>query len=139
MCVYVSNSPVTIYTDIYPLVASNQHLRVKFNNSADEDDEIWLLLTRHVVDTRRTSEYIALRVQIEDDTSPGSGSGDLNRIAVRVCMDPTYAEPELMLCVCCHREPIQIAHTFLYVPSSFHSIKVIYQWMNRSEPKSQRR
>ena len=68
-----------IYTDIYPLaiVASNQHLRVKFNNSADEDDEIWLLLTRHVVDTRRTSEYIALRVQIEDDTSPGSGLSDL--------------------------------------------------------------
>ncbi|KAF5355468.1 hypothetical protein D9758_006317 [Tetrapyrgos nigripes] len=31
------------------------------------DKEIWVLLTRHVVDTRGSSEFIALNVQLEDD------------------------------------------------------------------------
>ncbi|KAF9268466.1 cysteine proteinase [Marasmius fiardii PR-910] len=41
--------------------------RVTINSSTDENDEILVLLSRHIDDTRRTSEFIALKVQLEDE------------------------------------------------------------------------
>jgi hypothetical protein len=35
-------------------------------NTALSDSWIWILLTRHVVDTRETSDYISLRVELEE-------------------------------------------------------------------------
>ncbi|KAK7052803.1 cysteine protease [Paramarasmius palmivorus] len=46
---------------------SSSHLRVKI--SSNLDTEIWVLLSRHVADTRKTSEFIALKVQLEDDAA----------------------------------------------------------------------
>ncbi|KAJ7807811.1 hypothetical protein B0H14DRAFT_3482866 [Mycena olivaceomarginata] len=47
---------------------STRHLRLKFDNANDSpQDEVWILLTRHVADTRRTSDFTSLRVQLEDD------------------------------------------------------------------------
>ncbi|KAG1725441.1 hypothetical protein EDB19DRAFT_1897772 [Suillus lakei] len=42
---------------------SNEHSN---SNSTETETEIWILLTRHLRDTHRTSEYIAINVQ-EDD------------------------------------------------------------------------
>ncbi|KAJ7099454.1 hypothetical protein B0H15DRAFT_771653, partial [Mycena belliarum] len=47
------------------------------------EHEVWVLLTRHVVDTRRTSDYISLRVQVEDDRSGSADSSDHRRIATK--------------------------------------------------------
>lgn len=48
---------------------SCRHLQIILN---DEPHDIWVLLTRHLIDTDRKSEYIALRLQTDDDivTSP---------------------------------------------------------------------
>ncbi|KIM39736.1 hypothetical protein M413DRAFT_446644 [Hebeloma cylindrosporum] len=45
-------------------------LQVEFSCDSTLDEEIWLLLTRHVVDTHRTSDFTALRVEVEDDVAP---------------------------------------------------------------------
>ncbi|KAG7091220.1 hypothetical protein E1B28_010271 [Marasmius oreades] len=42
-------------------------VRVAMQSSTDEDDEILVLLSRHIEDTRKTSEFIALKVQLEDE------------------------------------------------------------------------
>ncbi|KAH9481424.1 Calpain-like protease palB/RIM13 [Psilocybe cubensis] len=39
---------------------------IEFSNSGTQDEEVWILLTRHVVNTHQTSEFIALRVEVED-------------------------------------------------------------------------
>jgi calpain-7 len=55
---------------------------IEINNNRKGDStetEIWILLTRHLYDTRRTSEYIAMNVQ-EDDMV----SGDPEHVALRV-------------------------------------------------------
>uniref|UniRef100_A0A0W0FBM1 Calpain catalytic domain-containing protein n=1 Tax=Moniliophthora roreri TaxID=221103 RepID=A0A0W0FBM1_MONRR len=36
-------------------------------NISNVDNEIWVLLSRHVTDSRKTTEFIALNVQLEDD------------------------------------------------------------------------
>lgn len=58
--------------------ARHWHMRLEITGTSDYDaghsvcaspistDEIWILLTRHVTDTQRTSEYISLRTQVED-------------------------------------------------------------------------
>ncbi|KAG1739095.1 uncharacterized protein EDB91DRAFT_1237555 [Suillus paluster] len=53
--------------------ASTHHLRLNYQKDPSDANEIeiWVLLTRHLRDTRRTSEYIALSVQ-EDDTIFGN-------------------------------------------------------------------
>lgn len=67
--------------------ASTHHLRLNYQKTKDSahhshineinkngkdstETEIWILLTRHLCDTRRTNEYIAINVQ-EDDTVLG--------------------------------------------------------------------
>jgi calpain-7 len=52
---------------------------------AEEDTEIWVLLTRHLSNSHRTQDFIALRVQVEDDVK---GAVVLNQ--QMVCRKETY-------------------------------------------------
>ncbi|KAL0577695.1 cysteine protease [Marasmius crinis-equi] len=47
-------------------MASSQ-LRVTATCTSGEDEEILVLLSRHIVDTRKTSDFMALKVQLEDE------------------------------------------------------------------------
>ncbi|KAF8962724.1 hypothetical protein BDZ97DRAFT_1702205 [Flammula alnicola] len=49
-----------------------RHARIEFSCEGRSDEEIWVLLTRHVVDTHRMSDFVALRVDMEDDLMPGT-------------------------------------------------------------------
>ncbi|KAJ7270120.1 hypothetical protein B0H12DRAFT_1310818 [Mycena haematopus] len=61
---------------------SNRHLRLKFHNTNDNDQgEVWILLTRHVSDTRRTSDFITLRVLLQDDVARSVEFGDPRKVA----------------------------------------------------------
>ncbi|KAJ7350713.1 hypothetical protein DFH08DRAFT_115762 [Mycena albidolilacea] len=63
---------------------STRHLRLKFDNTSDSaQDEVWILLTRHVADTRRTSDFTSLRVQLEDDLAGSAESADSRQIATK--------------------------------------------------------
>ncbi|KAJ6590028.1 hypothetical protein DFH09DRAFT_1307482 [Mycena vulgaris] len=63
---------------------STRHLRLKFNSmSRNAEEEVWVLLTRHVVDTRRTSDFISVRAQLEDDLTGSADSGDHRKIATK--------------------------------------------------------
>ncbi|KAK2467728.1 hypothetical protein APHAL10511_000023 [Amanita phalloides] len=48
--------------------ASMTRLQLFFRN-AMPDTPVWILLTRHVSDTKRTSDFISLRVEVEEDSS----------------------------------------------------------------------
>ncbi|KAJ8517520.1 hypothetical protein ONZ45_g5319 [Pleurotus djamor] len=69
--------------------ANTRHLQLLFGppshpESGSDTDEIWILLTRHLYDTRRVTEFISLKVDIEDVlVSQVSPSIDLDRIAVK--------------------------------------------------------
>ena len=42
------------------------HLQAEFHNNSSVEDEILVLLTRHVRNTKRTSDFVALHVEVED-------------------------------------------------------------------------
>jgi hypothetical protein len=65
--------------------ASTHHLRLNYKQTTTQinPSEVWILLTRHLRDTRKTSEYIALNVQ-EDDTI----LGDFEHVALNVRIQP---------------------------------------------------
>ena len=52
------------------LVQGSRQVQLEFSTSSTFDEEIWVLLTRHVTDTHRTSDFITLKVEIEDDLVP---------------------------------------------------------------------
>ncbi|KAH7925291.1 cysteine proteinase [Leucogyrophana mollusca] len=61
--------------------SSNHHLLLRYQaGEEDADQEIWVLLTRHLFDSHRTSEYIALNVQNQDGDD---AAGDPGRIATK--------------------------------------------------------
>lgn len=51
------------------LAQGSRQVQLEFSTS-NYDEEILVLLTRHVTDTHRTSDFIALKVEIEDDLIP---------------------------------------------------------------------
>ncbi|KAF9453717.1 cysteine proteinase [Macrolepiota fuliginosa MF-IS2] len=54
-------------------VDANHNLRVNFvNANAHGEEEIWILLTRHIRDTRRTDDFICLRAELEHPVLPPS-------------------------------------------------------------------
>ena len=61
--------PAALFT-LCSLVKGARQVQLEFNTSSFFDEEIWVLLTRHVTDTHRTSDFIALKVEIEDDLIP---------------------------------------------------------------------
>ncbi len=51
----------------------NHNLRLNFvNTNAENDEEIWIPLTHHVRDTRRISDFICLRPELENPIMPSS-------------------------------------------------------------------
>ena len=64
-----SRYPVALLT-LYSFVQGPRKIQLEFNTSSLSDEEIWVLLTRHVTDTHRTSDFIALKVETEDDLIP---------------------------------------------------------------------
>ena len=63
---HLSSSPFSLCS----LVQGARQVQLEFNTNSFFDEEIWVLLTRHVTDTHRTSDFIALKVEIEDDLIP---------------------------------------------------------------------
>lgn len=51
------------------------HLQAEFCNDASAEVEVLVLLTRHVEDTRRISDFVTMQVEIEDGFLLGSGLG----------------------------------------------------------------
>lgn len=50
--------------------AVHQSLRLRLERPKDSEgssEEVWILLTRHRIDTRRPSEYISLHAEYDDD------------------------------------------------------------------------
>jgi calpain-7 len=65
-------SPNTGISTKYPdfLEAVHQSLRLQLERPKDAErssEEVWMLLTRHRIDTRRSSEYISLHAEYDDD------------------------------------------------------------------------
>lgn len=52
-------------------IACHYHLRIRLPNTSspagETNQKLWVLLTRHVTDTKKNSDYIALRVESEFD------------------------------------------------------------------------
>lgn len=65
------------------LLASTRHLYLSFNKT-ETSEEVWILLTRHVVDSSRSSEFISLKVEIEDELRSYSKTADQSTIASKV-------------------------------------------------------
>ena len=61
--------PAALLT-LHSLVQGPRQVQLEFNTSSFSDEEIWVLLTRHVTNTHRTSDFVALKVEIEDDLIP---------------------------------------------------------------------
>ncbi|PFH46869.1 hypothetical protein AMATHDRAFT_68923 [Amanita thiersii Skay4041] len=49
------------------------NLRLRFNN-VTTDKRIWILLTRHVVNSKRTTDFASLRVEVEDEAWKTAGA-----------------------------------------------------------------
>ncbi|TFK21933.1 cysteine proteinase [Coprinopsis marcescibilis] len=62
-----------------------RQLFVTFSNTNEEEGEILVLLTRHASNTRRTNDFIALRVQLEDDINGAVAFNQQTK-----CMKETY-------------------------------------------------
>ncbi|KAF9524839.1 hypothetical protein CPB83DRAFT_885980 [Crepidotus variabilis] len=45
---------------------NTMQLQLEFKNIEKQDQDVWVLLTRHVADTRRTSDFVAVQVGIEE-------------------------------------------------------------------------
>lgn len=66
-------------------LASSRQLSLHFDNTNEEaDEEIWILLTRHVVDSGRTSDFISLKIEVDDDLRSSSSIVDQIAIAAKV-------------------------------------------------------
>ncbi|KAG5646200.1 hypothetical protein DXG03_004026 [Asterophora parasitica] len=50
-------------------MASTRQVHLRFDNRRNQgaEQEIWLLLTRHVIDSSRISDFISLKVDVEDE------------------------------------------------------------------------
>ena len=53
-------------------------------NKKEHSEEVWILLTRHVVDSSRTAEFISLEVEVEDELRSYSKAVDQTTIAAKV-------------------------------------------------------
>ena len=88
-------------------------MQIEFNRSGTPNVEIWILLTRHVVDTHRTSDFAALRVELEDDLIPTATVAENQRTLLSKVNSVLIHFPLVPLNIQ-HRAHTQIAHTFWY-------------------------
>jgi calpain-7 len=78
--------PAALFT-LCSLLQGARQVQLEFNTSSFSDEEIWVLLTRHVTDTHRTSDFIALKVEIEDDLIPISSIVEnQHTLSFKVCL-----------------------------------------------------
>ena len=74
------------FSTMISYTACHYHLRIKFPNTTPSvggtNQKLWVLLTRHVTDTKKSSDYIALRVESEFDR--GVSQQKIDRIAEAV-------------------------------------------------------
>lgn len=139
--------------------ASTHHLRLNYNDPAHQkappelttdngngkdstETEIWILLTRHLRDTRRTSEYIAMNVQ-EDDMVLGdpehvalksnytNSTHLLSRIKTSQFQFQTQSSGSLSLLACYDGQFDQVGFT---VTAFAYSSDVVVSWDTRVPP-----
>ncbi|KAF4614242.1 hypothetical protein D9613_007736 [Agrocybe pediades] len=54
-----------------------RQIQMAFTRTGLADEEIWVLLTRHVVDSHRDSDFIALQVELDDELSQSTKAVDI--------------------------------------------------------------
>lgn len=54
------------------------------NSTAGSEQELWVLLTRHVTDRNRQADFIALKVDLDDDPNEIQSTLDLTTLAAKV-------------------------------------------------------
>ncbi|KAF8199531.1 hypothetical protein BJ912DRAFT_1020136 [Pholiota molesta] len=65
---------------------NTRHTQIEFKCLGTSDEEIWVLLTRHIVDTHRTSDFAALRVELEDDLTAATTIAENQRsLSSKIC------------------------------------------------------
>ncbi|KAG6836479.1 hypothetical protein H0H93_007648 [Arthromyces matolae] len=64
-------------------MAATRQSIIRFTNQTIGEEEIWILLTRHINDSSRTSEYISLKVDLEDDLPARSNLFDQTILATK--------------------------------------------------------
>lgn len=62
-------------------VAALAHLQLDISQIFDEED-VWVLLTRHIKETRTESGFISLQAHLKDDTK--HGHSDASHLALQV-------------------------------------------------------
>jgi calpain-7 len=69
-------------------LASTRHLRLSVQGSAVGDDspEVWVLLSRHITDSSKKSDFMALHVDIEDRHT--ASPSEIDKVAQKVCLVP---------------------------------------------------
>ncbi|KAG2063826.1 hypothetical protein BDR04DRAFT_1235377 [Suillus decipiens] len=111
------------------------------NGKDSSETEIWILLTRHLCDTRRTNEYIAINVQ-EDDMVLGE---DLEHVALKsnytnsthllsrtkISQFQTHTSGSLSLLACYDGHFDQVGFT---VTAFAYSPDVVVSWDTRVPP-----
>jgi len=56
------------------------------NSKAGSEQELWVLLTRHITDRNRQADFISLKVDMDDDPSNIQSSLDLTTLAAKVLL-----------------------------------------------------
>lgn len=72
------------------IIASTHHIRAKIQSIGSGGGEIWVLLTRHVNDTRKPATFIACHVEVEDDEAGCSIVCDKQKLSNKVWLDEEY-------------------------------------------------
>jgi hypothetical protein len=93
--------------------ASTRHLYLNFETRKENPEEVWILLTRHVVDSSRTSEFISLEVEVEDELKSYSKAVDQTMIAAKV--SEFMLEVIVALIRACFSARTRTVHMFLCV------------------------
>lgn len=61
-------------------------MQIEYNCSGTSTEEVWILLTRHIVDTRKTTDFASLRVELDDIQVPATTLTENQRsLSSKVC------------------------------------------------------
>ncbi|KAG1746435.1 hypothetical protein EDB19DRAFT_1894215 [Suillus lakei] len=105
---------------------SNEHSN---SNSNSTETEIWILLTRHLRDTHRTSEYIAINVQEDDMSNYTNSTHVLSRIKTSQFQTQTSGSLSLLACYDGQFEEVGFTVTAFAASSD-----VVLSWDTRVPP-----
>ena len=93
--------------------ASTRHLQLKVQNSTldDNSSEIWVLLSRHIIESSRKSDFMALDVHVEE--SQIAPHSDIDKVAQKVRLIPESKQLRVRLTSGC-REASPTVHISLW-------------------------